>query len=198
MSEKLVKHQYLAFISYRHADNKQTGRQWATWLHQAIETYEIPKDLVGQKNARGELIPERIFPIFRDEEELPADADLGNAITRALDNTQLLIVLCSPNAVASTYVADEIDYFKKLGRSDQIIAAMIDGEPNASWDKTKQSQGVTPEDECFPKPLQYAYDAQGNPTTQLAEPLAADFRVNHDGKLEQGWTSIEADRKSVV
>ena len=192
MSEKLVKHQYLAFISYRHADNKQTGRQWATWLHQAIETYEIPKDLVGQKNARGELIPERIFPIFRDEEELPADADLGNAITRALDNTQLLIVLCSPNAVASTYVADEIDYFKKLGRSDQIIAAMIDGEPNASWDKTKQSQGVAPEEECFPKPLQYAYDAQGNPTTQLAEPLAADFRVNHDGKLEQGWTSIEA------
>ena len=192
MNEELVKHQYLAFISYRHADNKQTGRQWATWLHQAIETYEIPKDLVGQKNARGELIPERIFPIFRDEEELPADADLGNAITRALDNTQLLIVLCSPNAVASTYVADEIDYFKKLGRSDQIIAAMIDGEPNASWDKTKQSQGVAPEEECFPKPLQYAYDAQGNPTTQLAEPLAADFRVNHDGKLEQGWTSIEA------
>ena len=40
---------YYAFISYRHADNKQQGRQWATWLHQAIETYEVPKELVGQK-----------------------------------------------------------------------------------------------------------------------------------------------------
>jgi hypothetical protein len=195
MSDSQFSHQYLAFISYRHADNKQTGRQWATWLHQAIETYEIPKDLVGQKNARGETIPERIFPIFRDEEELPADADLANAITRALDNTGLLIVLCSPNAVASTYVADEIDYFKKLGRSDQIIAAMIAGEPNASWDTSKQKQGFTPEDECFPTPLQYAYDEHGEPTTQLAEPLAADFRVNHDGVLEQGWASIEAYRQ---
>lgn len=195
MSESQLTHQYLAFISYRHADNKQTGRQWATWLHQAIETYEIPKDLVGQKNARGDVIPERIFPIFRDEEELPADADLANAITRALDNTGLLIVLCSPNAVASTYVADEIDYFKKLGRSDQIIAAMIDGEPNASWDTSKQEQGFTASDECFPKPLQYAYDANGQPTSQLAEPLAADFRVNHDGVLEQGWASVEAYRQ---
>lgn len=195
MSDSHFSHQYLAFISYRHADNKQTGRQWATWLHQAIETYEIPKDLVGQKNARGETIPERIFPIFRDEEELPADADLANAITRALDNTGLLIVLCSPNAVASTYVADEIDYFKKLGRSDQIIAAMIAGEPNASWDTSKQKQGFTIEDECFPTPLQYAYDEHGEPTTQLAEPLAADFRVNHDGVLEQGWASIEAYRQ---
>ena len=60
--------QYRAFISYRHADNRQQGRQWATWLHQAIETYEIPKELVGTKNSRGEEIPERIFPVFRDEE----------------------------------------------------------------------------------------------------------------------------------
>ena len=192
MDEEKVNHKYLAFISYRHADNKQAGKQWASWLHQAIETYEIPSDLVGQKNSRGDVIPERIFPIFRDEEELPADADLANAITRALDDTQLLIVLCSPNAVASTYVADEIDYFKKLGRSDQIIAVMIAGEPNASWDEAKLKQGFSLTDECFPQPLHYAYDEEGKPTTQRAEPLAADFRVNHNGKLEPGWASIEA------
>ena len=125
---------YYAFISYRHADNKKEGRQWATWLHQAIETYEVPEDLAGKKNERGEEIPPRIYPIFRDEEELPADANLENAIVRALDSTQLLIVLCSPNAVASPYVADEIEYFKKIGGSQQIIAAMIAGEPNTSID----------------------------------------------------------------
>ena len=185
---------YRAFISYRHADNKEQGRQWATWLHQAIETYEVPADLVGKKNGRGEEIPARIYPIFRDEEELPAYADLGGAITRALNETRLLLVLCSPRAVESTYVADEIDYFKKLGHSNKIIAAMIDGEPNASWDKGKQEHGFRIEDECFPIPLQFEYDQDGNRTIKHAEPIAADFRINNDGVPEQGWTSIEAYR----
>ena len=149
---KANQYKYHAFISYRHADNKIQGRQWATWLHQAIETYEIPKDLVGKKNGRGDVIPARIYPIFRDEEELPAHADLGASIVGALEQTNLLVVLCSPRAVASTYVADEIDYFKKLGGSDRIIAAMIDGEPNTSWDDSKHSLGFTKEDECFPLP----------------------------------------------
>ncbi len=52
--------EYLAFISYRHADNKQQGRQWATWLHQALETYEVPANLVGKTNSCGEVIPEHI------------------------------------------------------------------------------------------------------------------------------------------
>jgi len=44
---------FWCFISYRHADNRDLGRQWATWLHQAIETYEVPADLVGTQNERG-------------------------------------------------------------------------------------------------------------------------------------------------
>lgn len=188
-------YRYKAFISYRHADNKEPGRQWATWLHQAIETYEVPVELVGKTNGRGEKIQSRIFPIFRDEEELPANADLGNSIASALDSTSVLIVLCSPRAVASTYVAEEIEYFKKLGRSDRIIAAIIDGEPNASWDEEKLAGTFTPEDECFPLPLQFEYDKQGNRTQKRAEPIAADFRINNKGTIEQAWTSIEAYRQ---
>lgn len=187
-------YQYHAFISYRHADNKEQGRQWATWLHQAIETYEVPADLVGQENGRGEVIPARIYPIFRDEEELPANADLGKSIVGALDSTRLLIVLCSPRAVESTYVADEIHYFKQQGHSDRIIAAIIDGEPNTSWDKGKQAAGFKVEDECFPLPLQFEYDETGNRTDKHAEPIAADFRINNDGVPEQSWTSPEAYR----
>ncbi|WP_395375805.1 toll/interleukin-1 receptor domain-containing protein [Marinicella sp. W31] len=183
---------YYAFISYRHADNKKPGRQWATWLHQAIETYEVPADLVGKKNGRGETIPSRIFPIFRDEEELPADADLGNSIISALESTKILIVLCSPNAVASTYVADEIDHFKKFGHSNRIIAGILYGEPNASWNEGKLKNGFKAEDECFPTPLQFEYDENGKPTNKRAEPIAADLRINNDGTTEQGWTTIEA------
>ncbi len=192
-----VNKRYYAFISYRHADNKIPGRQWATWLHQAIETYEVPEELVGQANSRGETIPSRIFPIFRDEEELPADADLGNTIARALDETHLLIVLCSPNAVASTYVADEIDYFKKLGHSNRIIAALINGEPNTSWDNSKHTDEISEQDECFPLPLQFEYDDKGEPSDKRAEPIAADFRLNIDGKVGEGWTTPEALKQAL-
>lgn len=34
---------YRAFISYSHQD-----KSWAGWLHKALETYAIPKRLVGQ------------------------------------------------------------------------------------------------------------------------------------------------------
>jgi len=192
MSQNILEKKYHAFISYRHADNVEKGREWATWLHQAIETYEVPADIVGSKNKYGAIIPSRIYPIFRDEEELPADANLGKSITTALDDTRLLVVLCSPNAVASTYVAEEIDYFKKKGHSDRIIAAMIDGEPNASWDKNKQENGFKESDECFPAPLQFEYDENGNRTDKRAEPIAADFRIIENGKVEQGWATIGA------
>jgi hypothetical protein len=31
----------------------------------------VPSDLVGKTNDRGDVFPERIFPVFRDEDELP-------------------------------------------------------------------------------------------------------------------------------
>ncbi|MCP5246107.1 MAG: TIR domain-containing protein [Burkholderiales bacterium] len=198
MTNNTTNKKYHAFISYRHADNVKQGRQWATWLHNAIETYDIPEEMVGKKNGRGEIIPQRIYPVFRDEEELPADANLGKSIIKALDDTRILIVLCSPSAVASTYVADEIDYFKRKGNSDRIIAAIIDGEPNASWDYSKQNNGFSIQDECFPAPLQFEYDQEGNPTEKRAEPVAADFRINNEGKLEQGWTNIGAYRQYLL
>jgi hypothetical protein len=73
---------YAVFLSYRHADNKEQGRQWATWLHQVLEGYEIPADLIGTKNNKGDTIPASLYPVFRDEEELPADADLTRTFNR--------------------------------------------------------------------------------------------------------------------
>ena len=58
---------YWAFISYRHLDNRQSGREWATWLHRRLESYEIPSKFRGHANSRGDVIPERIYPVFRDE-----------------------------------------------------------------------------------------------------------------------------------
>ncbi|BDX05868.1 toll/interleukin-1 receptor domain-containing protein [Planctobacterium marinum] len=177
---------YLAFISYRHADNAQQDRQWASWLHKALETYQVPEELVGTINQRGEIIPDRIYPVFRDEAELPAHADLASAIELALQESAFLVVLCSPRAAESKYVAQEIDYFKRLGHSDRIIAAIIDGEPNVSLDESKLNYGYKVEDECFPWPLQYEYDKEGK-TSKQAEPIAANFRILQGGKHSEGW-----------
>src|ERR1041384_3057878 len=100
--------QYWCFLSYRHSDNKRPGRQWASWLHHALETYEIPSDLVGKTNDRGDTIPERVYPVFRDEGELAADAQLTKPIEQALAHSRYLVVLCSPDTVESRFVEEEI------------------------------------------------------------------------------------------
>lgn len=186
MSEAPAPRRYAAFISYRHADNLEPGRRWAEWLHQQLEMYEVPRDLVGKTNLRGEPVPASLYPVFRDEEELPAHADLSQNIQRALENSALLVVLCSPRAVQSRFVAEEIRAFKELGKSERVLALILDGEPNAS---------DRPEDaarECLPEPLRYGVlDESGRlDWTRRTEPIAADVRP--EGKPAQGYTSAAA------
>ncbi len=69
---------YRAFISYSHADEK-----WAAWLHRALETYKIPKHLIGKPTDFGP-VPERLAPIFRDRDELATSTELGGALTATM------------------------------------------------------------------------------------------------------------------
>ena len=71
------------------------------------------------------------------------DADLATPIYRALDASKFLVVICSPGVVASTYVNNEIKYFKQLDRADRVLAVLIEGEPNgpmwqSSSDRTRE------------------------------------------------------------
>ena len=54
------------------------------------------------------------------------------------------MVLCSPRAVQSRFVADEIRHFKEIGKSSRILALMIDGEPNARTIRRNLSAWVPP------------------------------------------------------
>ena len=170
------------------------GRQWATWLHHSLESYEVPPDLVGRPNLRGETVPSSLYPVFRDEEELPADADLTRNIERALENSLLLVVLCSPRAAQSRFVASEIRYFKELGKADKIFAVLLDGEPNASEDQAKQEAGFARELECLPVSLRYGSSRTGGGIdwTIRSEPIAADVRPQ--GRPVQGSTTPTAFR----
>ncbi len=174
---------YWAFLSYRHKDNTVQDRDWATWLQNQIEHYEVPADLIGTLNQWGDEIPERIYPIFRDEQSLAAKADLGAAIQDALNQSRYLVVLCSPRAVESSYVAQEIRHFKADGKKDRIIAAIVAGEPG------------DPEQECFPVPLRHPFVDGEIDASVREEPIAADFRLA-DG--HEGFTSPEAYQLALV
>ncbi|NNC48773.1 MAG: TIR domain-containing protein [Sphingomonas sp.] len=162
--------QYLAFISYSHRD-----KQFANWLHRALEFYALPSRLVGQDSRLGP-IPRRIRPIFRDREELAAAENLGRRLESALENSKALIVLCSPAAVASRWTNEEIATFKRVNPGAPVLAAILDGEPFASTIEGRE------EEECFPPALRFKLDAEGRLTDQRAEPIAADFREVGDGK----------------
>jgi len=152
---------YWAFISYSHRD-----RAWGDWLHHSLETYRVPKTLVSG------AIPPRIFPVFRDREELAGSANLPEKIKTALAESRNLIVICSPHSAASRWVNEEISYFAQLGRADRIFLLIVAGEPHAK----------DPAQECFPPSLRFKPlpDEQGK--NQPADYLAADARPVGDGK----------------
>ncbi|WGM40384.1 toll/interleukin-1 receptor domain-containing protein [Caulobacter sp. NIBR1757] len=151
---------YRAFISYSHRDGVFAAR-----LHRRLEAYRLPKALgVGR----------RLTPIFKDREELPAAADLGSQVREALSQSACLVVVCSPDAAASPWVAREIETFRQMHPDRPVLAALLRGEPS----------------EAFPPAL----SAGG------LEPLAADFRKQGDGerlavlKLAAGLAGVGVDQ----
>src|SRR5258706_2211160 len=160
MSEGPSPFKFKAFVSYSHKD-----REWGEWLHKAIESYRVPRRIVGTASRDGPL-PPKLFPVFRDREELSSSSDLNAQIKIALDESAYLIVVCSPNAAKSRWVNEEILAFKRMGREDRILALIVEGEPNAS----------EPSLECFPEGLKFKLRAGGELSSARTEPIAADAR----------------------
>jgi hypothetical protein len=152
---------FKAFISYSHHD-----RVWSSWLQRALETYRVPKRLVGSAGEFGP-VPRRLTPVFRDREDLPSASDLSVTVKECLAASETLIVICSPASAKSPWVNEEIRYFSSLGRADRIFALIVDGDP----------QPDDPDQQCFPSALTTGLDGSTH------EPLAADARKWADGKL---------------
>lgn len=152
---------YKAFISYSHEDE-----HWARWLQRALETYRVPKRLVGEQGNYGN-IPPRLAPVFRDRVDLSPGADLTESVRHELAAAETMVVICSPSAAQSRWVNEEIMAFRAMGRADRIYALIVDGDP----------QTTDPAEQCFPKALTENEDGE------LLEPLAADARKWADGKL---------------
>lgn len=152
--------QFAAFISYRHVDPDRT---WAQWLHRALESYRVPQGLVDKG------YPKRIGVVFRDEDELAASHDLSEEIEAALEASAHLLVVCSPRTPSSEWVNAEIARFKEMGREDDVLALLIDGEPTESF-----PPALIPELDDSDRTL---------PRSHELEPLAADVRPIDDESL---------------
>ena len=163
---------YWAFISYSHRD-AAFGRR----LHRRLESYALPARLVGKETKQGP-VPRRLAPIFRDRDEFAAAHNLSTEVRAALKASRSLVVVCSPTAAQSTWVAREIALFRELHPDRPILTALAKGEP----------------EESFPDALRFS-----GPEGAAIEPLAADFRREGDGtrsavlKLVAGIVGIGLD-----
>lgn len=112
-----MEYKYKAFISYRHAERDSAA---AKAVHTAIERYVIPKKL--RKDGK-----KRMGKVFRDEEELRASSDLSADICQALDQSEYLIVICSPDTLSSHWVPKEIAYFREHRDRKNILTVLTGG-----------------------------------------------------------------------
>ncbi len=150
MSE--VSYRYRAFISYGHENRRAAGR-----LHRNLERYTIPARL------RTPDAPSNLRPIFLDRDFLGPSPDLSVSIREALEHSQTLIVICSPAAATSHWVAREVEYFVARHGPAAVLCFIVDGEPNAT----------DPDREALPLPLQRGQCGR--------DVLAADARPSADG-----------------
>lgn len=162
------KFKYDAFISYRHTE---FDKFVAGNLHKKLESYHLPKNVAkkrdGQKN--------RIERVFRDKEELPLTNNLEEPILEALQDSEWLIVVCSPRIKESLWCKKEIETFISLRGRDHVLAVLIEGEP----------------EEAFPEELLYEMREVEQPDGTVVqerttyEPLAADFRGKNKKEVKK-------------
>lgn len=140
---------YIAFISYRH---KPLDTAVATRLHRMIERYRVPKEYRKDANPHMGIV-------FRDRDELPLSNDLTAELCRALDHSEYLIVVCTPDTPASPWVEREIEYFLQKHDRRHVLAVLAAGLPEQS----------------FPPRLTEVYGEDGVTVVQHVEPLAANI-----------------------
>jgi tetratricopeptide (TPR) repeat protein len=107
---------YDAFISYSHAKDKP--------LAAAVQAV-IQK--LGKPWYR-----RRALHLFRDDTSLSATPALWSSIERALSNSRYFILLASPEAAASQWVAKEVSYWLANKGTDTLLIGLTHGE--LEWD----------------------------------------------------------------
>lgn len=110
------------FISYSHDDERIAER-----LSKRIRRYKTPR---GVKRRGRPLV------VFRDVERLTAYSELSDALAERIEQAANMVVLCSPAAVASEYVDQEVKTFIENRGDASVILVLVDGDPENSFTPT--------------------------------------------------------------
>ena len=103
-----------AFISYSRKD-----KPFAVLLERTLRRYTPPSGLP---------VPKRRLNIFRDEEDFTG-TEYYQAVGRHLQGSRKLVIICSPNARASSFVNDEIQRFTQVHSAEDLIPVSYRREP---------------------------------------------------------------------
>ena len=160
---------YKAFISYRH---KPLDSSVAVKVQRAVEHYKVPKDLRYLTGGP------KLGKVFRDEDELPLSSSLTDSIIYALDNSEFLIVVCSPDLPLSKWCEQEIRYFLSTHDRDHVLTVLAAGSS----------------DESFSPLLLHEYDEDGNITADT-EPLAANISADTPRKR---WSLFAKEKYRIL
>ncbi len=150
---------YDAFISYRHCELDSFISEN---LHKKLENYKLPASVIKKLDPN----KTKIERVFRDEAELPLSSNLSDPISEALDNSEFLIVICTPRLPESQWCKKEIEAFVKTHDREHVLLVLAEGEPEQSFPDILMHEDITAKDE------------NGNDVTVTVarEPLAADCR----------------------
>ena len=119
MNMEQKEYKYFAFISYKSDDLKEA---WS--LKKKLDGYKLPTLLCKQYEK--ERKPTR--EAFLDKTNIQP-GDLTDELRENLDKSHYLIVVCSPRSALSKYVYEEIKWFTRNGRDNEMFLFIIDSDP---------------------------------------------------------------------
>ena len=126
---------YDAFISYDH-DDRAVAQGIQRGLHR-----------IGKRI--GQL---RALRVFRDSTDLSASPNLWGKVTDALGRSRYMIVVLSPNAVASKWVNKEVGYWLEERGPERLLFVVAGGE--VAWDEATQRFDPDRSDAALPLLIQ--------------------------------------------
>jgi tetratricopeptide (TPR) repeat protein len=131
-------YKYYAFISYSRKNSKA-----AVYLHRQLEHFRIPIRYVAEEKRPDNQ--KFLRPIFRDRRDLEnGEGSFTEDIKSALEQSRYLIVLCSPDSAASSWVNKEIRHFLAVNDHDlrTVVPVILEGTPRSGDSR-----------ECLPEAL---------------------------------------------
>ena len=158
-------YKYFAFISFQSADAKE-----ALWVQKAIESYRLPTAI----SRKDKSLPKKMRPCFCYLNDINLSEELMQELKQRMEQSEYLIVVCSPRSAKSQFVNGGIDYFVNLGRRDRIIPLIIDGIPYSN----------DPQTECFPEALRRHFPKSADP---MQDHQILGVNLNEEGAGSRRW-----------